>query len=108
MVALVVLLAAQRTVVAAVGDDAKKREKGVVLRVDGFDLSPFGSNTSSMYMRATSFYKKNYSFVDKAPHSAGFQEIQSIKKGNTIYLMPHKNTVKIPLSKFKVPTNTNQ
>jgi len=101
--ALVVFFAAQRSVVASVGDDNKKKEKAVVLRNNGYELTPFGSYSSSLYIRPQNFYKGNFSFVDKAPFSATGREVKSFKQGNTIYLIPNKSANKIPLSKFKVP-----
>ncbi len=102
LLAFVAFLAVQVTVSAAVGDD-KKKQKGVVLRVEGFDFGHFGKSETYFFRRPGSFYASNFSLLDKSPQSAGYSNIQTFKQGNTVYIVPQKSKSKIPLSKFKVP-----
>lgn len=107
MLAIVAFLAVQISVSAAVGDE-KKKKRGSVLRVDGFELNYFGKHSKSLYARPGTFYRYNFATYSKAPQNTNVNEYFTYKKGNTVYILPQSKSAKIPLSKFKMPEKPQQ
>lgn len=92
-----VLLLANITLYAAKG--GSKEKKGYVLKFNGFDIrSSFQNNLQNT---PGLMYKGSFNDVNRTQQPTTINSIIKFQKGNTIFIYPYHQQVKVP--RFKTP-----